>query len=149
MSRPMLNAREATGSCGSSSARVANAAANLGKAASCPVGSNTTFGPDMSMTLPRINDSNAVSRGSMSRLVHPAASAATAKSSYSARSTGADARLVINRGIARGCRANAVRYERAHALTPCSHGSSRSGRESMSAETSARTSSTMAARLGT
>jgi hypothetical protein len=55
----------------------------------------------MSSTLPRMKDSNAVRRGSTSALAHPTASAATAKSSYSASSTGADARVVMSRGTAR------------------------------------------------
>ncbi len=96
-----------------------------GKSSSCPVGSNTTVGPDMSSTLPRMNDSKAVSSGSTSRGVQPAASAATAKSSYPASRTGADARSVISSGIARAWWANARRYDRAHSPSASSQGSSR------------------------
>lgn len=149
MLRPSSKAREATGSVWSSCSSEEKAAAKRGNCSSWPVGSKTTVGPDISRTLPRIKDSKAVNSGSTSRLIQPTASAARVKSSYSARRTGAEARVVINSGMARGWPANAARYDLAQALRPSSHESLRSGRESMFADTMARTSSMIAARLGT
>jgi hypothetical protein len=60
------------------------------------------LGPDMSRTLPNIKDSKAVNSGRTSLLVHPTASAATTKSSYSDSRTGDEARVVINSGTTRG-----------------------------------------------